>query len=55
VQRGAIVRHVDLATCRTRTTRAGRQITTRTPTIVATRRSQTIVYRGKAVYAVRER
>ena len=57
IQRAALVRHVDLETCRT--------WTTKTPVVfptlsVATSRlgsrgTQTIVYRGKAVYAVRER
>lgn len=36
-------------------TKAGKRVVIRTPTIVATRRSQTIVYRGRPVYTVRER
>jgi len=59
VQRGAIVRHVDLWTCRTRTTPARKRVVLPTLRVAATRvgsrGTQTIVYRGKAVYAVRER
>ena len=57
VRRGALVRHVDLATCRTWTTKPPVAF----PTLsVATSRlgsrgTQTIVDKGKAVYAVRER
>jgi hypothetical protein len=59
VQRSAIVRHVDLGTCRTWTTKAPKRVVFPTVGIAASRLgsrgTQTIVYRGKAVYVVHER
>jgi hypothetical protein len=59
VQRGAIVRHVDLGTCRTWTTKAAKRVVLPTLSVASARAgsrgTQTIVYRGKAVYSVRER
>jgi hypothetical protein len=57
VRAGALVRHLDLDTCRTWTTR--RPIVFPTLSVatsrLGSRGTQTIVFRGKAVYAVRER
>ena len=60
IRNGALVRHVDLATCRTWTTRVPKQrIVFPTLSVAASRLgsrgTQTIVYKGKAVYAVHER
>jgi hypothetical protein len=59
VRRGALVRHVDLATCRAWTTKAPKRVVFPTVDIATSRRGsrgmQTIVDRGKAVYVVRER
>jgi hypothetical protein len=59
VQRGAFIRHVDLATCRAWTTKAAKRVVLPTLSVTASRLgsrgTQTIVYRGKAVYAVHER
>lgn len=57
IQRSAIVRHVDLRTCRAWTTKAPVVFPTLSVATsrVGSRGTQTIVYQGKAVYAVRER
>jgi len=59
VRSGSLVRHVDLATCRTWTTKASTRVVFPTLSVatsrLGSRGTQTIVYRGKAVYAVRER
>jgi hypothetical protein len=60
VRSGALVRHVDLATCRTWTTKAPKQrVVVPTLSVAASRLGsrgkQTIVDNGRAVYTVRER
>jgi len=59
IRNGAIVRRVDLATCRTWTTKAPARVVFPALSVatsrLGSRGTQTIVYRGKAIYAVRER
>jgi hypothetical protein len=59
IRSSAIVRHVDLATCRAWTTTPRKQVVLPALSVatsrLGTRGTETIVYRGKAIYAVRER
>jgi hypothetical protein len=59
IRNGALVRHVDLETCRTWTTKAPQRVIVPTLTVTASRQgargTQTIRYRGKPVYTVLER